>query len=155
MSVIGNFNHWDGRRHPMRKLRHRPASGRSSSPTSSQGEVYKFEIKSRSNGYLVEKSDPYGFAAEMRPRDRVGRLGRDRLHVARRRVDGEPRQDARASTRRSPSTRSTSAPGSGRPRRGTASSPIASWPTNWSSTSRRLDFTHIELMPISEHPFDG
>jgi len=32
------------------------------------GEVYKFEIKSRHNGYLVQKSDPYGFAAEMRPK---------------------------------------------------------------------------------------
>ena len=46
----------------------RPASGRSSSPTSCQGEVYKFEIKSRYHGYLVQKADPYGFAAELRPK---------------------------------------------------------------------------------------
>ena len=44
------------------------ASGSCSSPTCRQGEVYKFEIKSRHNGYLVQKSDPYGFAAELRPK---------------------------------------------------------------------------------------
>ena len=67
VSVVGNFNHWDGRRHPMRNAG-RAGSGRSSSPTSAQGEVYKFEIKSRHNSYLVEKADPYGFSAELRPK---------------------------------------------------------------------------------------
>ena len=66
VSVTGNFNHWDGRRHPLRNV---GATGiwEIFIPDLSQGEVYKFEIKSRINGYLVQKSDPYGFAAELRP----------------------------------------------------------------------------------------
>src|SRR3954453_20759275 len=71
VSVVGDFNHWDGRRHPMR----------SCGPTGiwelflpdlGQGEVYKFEVKSRHQGYLVQKSDPYGFAAEVRPKTASG-----------------------------------------------------------------------------------
>ena len=67
VSVIGNFNHWDGRRHPMGN---RGATGiwEIFIPDLCQGEVYKYEVKSRHGGYLVQKSDPYGFAAEMRPR---------------------------------------------------------------------------------------
>ena len=65
--MIGNFNHWDGRRHPMRN---RGATGiwELFIPDLCEGEVYKFEIKSRNHGYLVQKSDPYGFAAELRPK---------------------------------------------------------------------------------------
>ena len=66
VSVVGNFNQWDGRRYPMRSC-----SGgiwEIFLPDLTQGEVYKFEIKSLINGYLVEKADPYGFAAEMRPK---------------------------------------------------------------------------------------
>ena len=67
VSVVGNFNHWDGRRHPMGN---RGATGiwELFIPDLCQGEVYKYEVKSRHNGYLVQKSDPYGFAAEMRPK---------------------------------------------------------------------------------------
>ena len=67
VSVIGNFNHWDGRRHPMGN---RGATGiwEIFIPDLCQGEVYKYEIKSRHDGYLVLKSDPYGFAAELRPK---------------------------------------------------------------------------------------
>ncbi len=66
VSVTGNFNHWDGRRHPMQN---RGATGiwEIFIPDLCQGEVYKFEIKSRHQGYLIQKSDPYGFAAEIRP----------------------------------------------------------------------------------------
>src|SRR5262249_41213881 len=67
VSVVGNFNHWDGRRHPMRNC----GTGgfwEIFIPDLSQGEVYKFEIKSRYHGYLVEKADPYAFFAELRPR---------------------------------------------------------------------------------------
>ena len=67
VSVVGNFNHWDGRRHPMGN---RGATGvwELFIPGLCQGEVYKYEVKSRHQGYLVQKSDPYGFAAEMRPK---------------------------------------------------------------------------------------
>ena len=65
-SVIGDFNQWDGRRHPMRP---RGASGvwELFVPGLQQGELYRFEIKTRYQGYMAVKSDPFAFAAELRP----------------------------------------------------------------------------------------
>ena len=67
VSVIGDFNRWDGRRHPMRV---RGSSGlwELFIPGLQEGTVYKFEIKSRLHGYLGEKSDPYGFYFEQPPK---------------------------------------------------------------------------------------
>jgi 1,4-alpha-glucan branching enzyme len=153
VSVIGNFNHWDGRRHPLRNC----GSGgywEIFIPDLAQGEVYKFEIKSRQNGYMVEKADPYAFYAEQRPRtasvvwDVMKFPWNDQTWMAER---GE---------------------------RQSLDSPISvyevhlgSWRRkceegNRSLTYRELaeqlvaylketNFTHVELMPINEHPFDG
>lgn len=65
VSVVGNFNHWDGRRHPMRKLDY---SGifELFIPGKLINEIYKFEIRAKS-GAVFMKSDPYGFASELRP----------------------------------------------------------------------------------------
>ena len=65
VSVVGNFNNWDGRRHPMRKLDY---SGiyELFIPGKLVGEIYKYEIKAKS-GQLFMKSDPYAFSSEVRP----------------------------------------------------------------------------------------
>lgn len=65
VSVIGDFNAWDGRRHPMRIIQN---SGiwEIFIPGINQYDKYKFEIKS-SNGDLLQKTDPYGNFAELRP----------------------------------------------------------------------------------------
>jgi 1,4-alpha-glucan branching enzyme len=65
VSLIGDFNHWDGRQHQMRK-------GKSGIwdlfiPSLSYGDSYKFEIKNH-DGHIYEKSDPYGFQQEVRPK---------------------------------------------------------------------------------------
>lgn len=65
VSVIGDFNHWDGRIHQMREL------GNSGIyelfiPSLVSGEKYKYEIKTK-QGSLLEKSDPYGNYSELRP----------------------------------------------------------------------------------------
>jgi 1,4-alpha-glucan branching enzyme len=67
VSVIGDFNRWDNRRHPMRSL---GISGvwEIFIPGIAEGEVYKFYIKSGVNAYEAEKSDPYGFFFEYRPK---------------------------------------------------------------------------------------
>ena len=67
VSVIGDFNRWDGRRHPMRIL---GASGiwEIFIPGLNEGELYKFEIKSRQKKQIFEKSDPYAFYSEIRPK---------------------------------------------------------------------------------------
>jgi 1,4-alpha-glucan branching enzyme len=153
VSVVGNFNHWDGRRHPMR----------SCGPTGiweifipdlSQGEVYKFEVKSRYHSYLVQKSDPYGFAAELRPKTAsivwdVNNFAWDDDEWM---ADREKAQDLH--------------------------SPIAVYEVHLGSWRRKVEegnrfltyreladqlvehlketrFTHVQLLPISEHPFDG
>ena len=83
VSVIGDFNGWDGRVHPMRLLR-RAASGRSSSPISRDGESYKFEIRTTDAATLLKKSDPFG--VRVRGAAAIGgdRPRHLRLHVARR-----------------------------------------------------------------------
>ena len=153
VSVVGDFNHWDGRRHPMRST---GATGvwELFIPDISEGEVYKLEIKSRFNNYLVQKSDPYGFASEMRPKTAsvVWDVNKHRW------------EDDEWMTTRS--------------RRQALDAPISVYEVHLGSWKRvvedgnrfltyreladqlaghmkALGFTHVELMPISEHPFDG
>jgi 1,4-alpha-glucan branching enzyme len=153
VSVVGNFNRWDGRRHPMRS---RGPSGywELFIPGLGQGELYKFEVKSRYLGYMESKADPYGFHAEMRPNtasvvwDIMGYRWGDEGWMAER----EHRQALDA--------------------------PISVYEVHLGSWRRKpedggqwltyreladqlveyldgLGFTHIELLPINEHPFDG
>jgi len=66
VSVIGDFNRWDGNSHKMRML---GSSGiwEIFIPGLSEGEIYKFNIKSKS-GEVLEKADPYAFSSEIRPK---------------------------------------------------------------------------------------
>ncbi len=66
VSVVGDFNTWDGRRHPMR-LRRECGVWEIFLPGVSAGAHYKYEIRSHGGFLLPLKSDPYGFQAEMRP----------------------------------------------------------------------------------------
>ncbi len=66
VSVIGNFNNWDGRVHSMR------AHGSSGIwdifiPNLTTSDTYKFEIRNRHTGAILVKTDPYGFEFEQRP----------------------------------------------------------------------------------------
>ncbi len=66
VSVIGNFNNWDGRIHTMR------AHGSSGIwdifiPNLTTSDTYKFEIRNRHTGAILVKTDPYGFEFETRP----------------------------------------------------------------------------------------
>ena len=67
VSVVGDFNNWDGSRHPMRKIDY---SGifELFIPGKYTGELYKFEIASKS-GKVFMKSDPYAFTSELRPKN--------------------------------------------------------------------------------------
>jgi hypothetical protein len=66
VSVIGDFNTWDGRRHPMR-LRRECGVWELFIPRLEAGACYKYEIRARDGRVLPHKADPYGFAAELRP----------------------------------------------------------------------------------------
>ncbi len=65
VSVVGNFNQWDGRRHPMKRLGNYGVF-ELFIPGLTVGEMYKYEIKNR-QGEPILKSDPYGNYAELRP----------------------------------------------------------------------------------------
>ena len=81
VSVVGDFNNWDGRRHPMRK--HIPSGfWELFVPGLGEGTLYKYQI--RHNDWVFEKSDPFGFAAEVPPRtaSKVADLNRYAWHDA-------------------------------------------------------------------------
>ena len=67
VSVVGNFNQWDGRCHPMRS---RGSSGvwELFIPGLTQGDLYKFEIRNHDTGQVMAKTDPYAQQMELRPR---------------------------------------------------------------------------------------
>ena len=69
ISVVGNFNGWDGRVHPLRSL---DSSGiwELFIPGLLEGELYKFEIKTQEN-HIFLKSDPFQFYGETRPKNRI------------------------------------------------------------------------------------
>ena len=66
VSVLGDFNGWDGRVHPMRVLLPN-GIWEIFVPDLPDGERYKFEIRSRHGGVVAQKADPFGFFFEMPP----------------------------------------------------------------------------------------
>ena len=150
VSVVGDFNAWDGRRAPMRK---RVDSGlwEIFIPGLGEGGVYKYEIVGRNGRLTPLKADPFGFASELRPSTAsvVARIDRfewsDEAHVEARRS---------ADPRRSPVSVYEVHLGSWR--RGPDGGFLS-----YDAIADRLipyvvemGFTHIELLPITEHPLD-
>jgi 1,4-alpha-glucan branching enzyme len=104
VSVVGDFNSWDGRLHPMRSL---GSSGiwELFVPDVAEGSRYKFEIRAP-DGALLLKADPYAFAAEVPPQ--TASVVHQPKHEWK---DEQWMTTARRCAGRSRSTRSTSAPG--------------------------------------------
>jgi 1,4-alpha-glucan branching enzyme len=153
VSVVGDFNAWDGRRHPMRV---RGATGvwELFIPDLDEGELYKFEIKSQLHGLLTIKADPYGLYFERTPKTAaiVYDIGKYEWNDQR---WGEQREKKNA-----------------------LDAPINIYEVHLGSWHRRAEggngylsyreladqlaayvtemgYTHIELLPVMEHPFDG
>jgi 1,4-alpha-glucan branching enzyme len=147
VSVIGDFNAWDGRRHPMRS---RGGGGvwEIFVPHVGFGDRYKFELLGHDGALLPAKADPYAFAAERRPATAsiVAPLPPARAL---------PADRAAANARHAPVSIYELHAGSWRRH------PDGS-PHSWDELAAALPayaadlgFTHIELLPVSEHPFDG
>lgn len=150
VSVVGDFNHWDGRVNPMRALGH---SGiyELFMPSLVEGEIYKYEIKTR-YGELLMKADPYGFYAEVRP------------HTASRIVDIEKYQWEDATwlkTRRhmdplkSPVSIYEVHLGSWKQKEGGRFLNYRELAHQLVEYVKEMGYTHIELLPVAEHPYDG
>lgn len=150
VSVVGDFNHWDGRVHQMRRLWD---SGifELFLPDAKVGQNYKFEIKLR-DGLTYLKSDPYGFAAQLRPEtasviaDINHFKWEDDEWIAKR--ESECGQDLPMSIYEL--------------YLGSFSRPDKESYVNYRELApkiidyvKKMGYTHIELMPVMEHPFDG
>ncbi len=150
VSVVGDFNEWDGRRHAMRK---RPGSGVWEIFIAELGEgaLYKYEIIDASGALLPLKSDPYGFAAELRPgtASRVASLDGFAW------TDGEYMEARRKrDSRNLPLSIYEVHLGSWRRRNGSEFLSYDELAQSLIPYVAGLGFTHIELLPVSEHPFD-
>jgi 1,4-alpha-glucan branching enzyme len=151
VSVVGQFNQWDGRRHPMRP---RGATGiwELFIPGLEEWEIYKYEIRSRHRGYVVEKCDPVGFAAELRPKTASLVFDVDRYQWG-----DQSWMETRGSANALEAPISIYEVHLGSWRR-TAD---GRWLTYLDladelvSYVKEMGYTHIELLPITEHPFDG
>jgi 1,4-alpha-glucan branching enzyme len=150
VSVVGDFNAWDGRRHPMRV---HPGAGiwEIFLPDVAAGARYKFEIKAR-NGTLLLKADPYAFKAECPPRTASVVCDDARYGLVPDVTTGRVRAD-----RRAPVSIYEVHLGSWRHivddgRRAPTYRELADMLVPY---VKDMGFTHLELMPINEHPFSG
>ncbi len=146
VSVVGDFNLWDGRRHAMRVRGN--GFWEIFVPEAKTGAKYKYEIIGP-HGYLLPlKSDPLAFAAELRPQ------------TASIVVDQNAIQRPQPSP---PGVNALSAPisiyevhlGSWRRQHGGRWLSYRELAEELPSYAHDMGFTHVEFLPLSEHPFDG
>jgi 1,4-alpha-glucan branching enzyme len=153
VSVTGDFNFWDGRMHTMRSLG-QTGLWEIFIPEVPLGSIYKFEIRPRGAPLPILKADPYAFRAELRPNS-----GSIVCELA-----GYDWQDQNWMAARAG--------------RDWLSAPISIYEVHAGSWQRvteegnrwltyrelaerlvpyakELGYTHVELLPIMEHPFDG
>ncbi|MHA6767094.1 1,4-alpha-glucan branching protein GlgB [Sphingobium ummariense] len=150
VSVVGDFNRWDGRRGPMR---HRQDAGvwEIFLPDVGPGSPYKFEIVGPDGVVLPLKADPFAFRTELRP-STASIVGDPPAHAWG--DDRHRRYWAEADARREPiSIYEVHAGSWQRDEQGNFLS--------WDALAHRLipyvvgmGFTHIEFLPISEYPYD-
>ena len=162
VSVVGDFNLWDGRRHQMRRL----GEGDGSVfelfiPGLYEGEIYKYEIKTKA-GEPMLKADPYANYAELRPNNAsiVWDIGKykwnDRSWMA---------QRAKTDTKDKPMNiyevhlgswlrRETARDENGQDLTGSEFYNYRELAARLAEYVKDMGYTHVELMPVMEHPLD-
>lgn len=148
VSVVGDFNRWDGRAHPMR-IRSRSGVWELFVPGVGEGALYKFEIRT-ANGAIQTKTDPYGRRFERRPATAAI-------------VTGSARHDwgdagwmaARGDWQQSPIAIYEVHLGSWMRRADGEFLDYRSLAERLLPYVQQLGMTHIEVLPLTEHPFDA
>ena len=149
VSVVGDFNFWDGRRHPMR-LRRECGVWELFLPSVAIGALYKYEIRTHHGQVLPARADPYALQAELRPAtaSQVGQLPAKVTPSAQRQAANALDAPVSIYEVHLGSWRRVAEDGN-------------RWLT-WDELADTLvpyaqdmGFTHLELLPVSEHPFDG
>ncbi len=151
VSVVGNFNFWDGRVNPMRS---RDSSGiwEIFVPGLDEGMIYKFEVRSRIGNYLALKADPYGFSAEVRPKSGSVVCNIDTYQWN---DSGWMKERGRRDWFQSPISIYELHLGSWR------RTTDGRWLTYRQLADelipyvKKMGFSHIEMLPVMEHPFDA
>ncbi len=152
VALIGSFNDWDGRMHPMQNI-NRSGVWEIFIPQAKPGDLYKFRVTT-TKGLQVDKTDPFGFFSELPPRTAsiVQNLNEfkwtDNDWLANRRKN---------ETLDGPISIYEVHLGSWKQREG--------GPHGWINYRqlaheivdhcKQLNFTHVELMPVTEHPYTG
>ena len=147
VSVVGDFNHWDGRVNPMQPRGH---SGiwETFVEGVGPGALYKFELHDAQGHLLPLKADPMARQAQLRP-DNASVVAQAPRH------NPLPPERAAANARQAPVSIYEVHLGSWRKR---ADGGFLSWDQlaeQLPDYVASMGFTHVELMPITEHPFDG
>jgi 1,4-alpha-glucan branching enzyme len=146
VSVVGDFNYWNPRRHPMRVRG--LGYWELFIPHAIPGDRYKFDIVSRQGQHLPLKSDPLAFATEMRPS--TASIVFDEEHLPRP-CPAPPHVNAREA----PISIYEVHLGSWRRKGDNEWLTYRELAEQLPRYARDLGFTHVEFLPVSEHPFDG
>lgn len=150
VSVVGDFNQWDTAAHPMKRSEYGDGIWTAYIPGLKEGDIYKYAVTTAA-GDVILKSDPYAFASEVRPHT-ASKI--TKLHYA---WKDKKWQESRS-------------------RYDSYSQPMLTYEVHLGSWKRDADgnmltyrdiaqdlaayvkdmhYTHIELMPLCEYPFDG
>ena len=151
VSVVGSFNDWDGRRHLMRK-RHQSGLWEIFAPGVGDGAVYKYEIIGPGGVHLPLKADPFGFASELRPSTASIVTGCEHFNWS---DDAFLEHRASGDRRRQPISIYEVHLGSWKRGPGNVFLSYDDFADDLVSYAVDMGFTHLELMPVSEHPLDA
>ena len=150
VSVVGDFNNWDPRRSPMRKL------GESGIwelflPAAAEGDKYKFHV-TQCDGRVVDKTDPYGVYAEVRPNNASVLYPLKRYKWKDRRwMTARKKYDFKTA----PMNIYEVHLGSWKRAEGNRFLTYTELAEQLIPYVKEMGYTHIEILPVEEHPFDG
>jgi len=152
MSVIGNFNGWDRASHPLQQRGH---SGiwEGFTPGIGQGALYKYHVNSRYRGYRAEKADPFATYNEIPPKTasivwELGYTWGDREWMEKRRqCNGIDNPMAIYEVHLGSWKRV--------PEEGYRSLSCRELAPQLAEYVQQMGFTHVEFLPVMEHPFFG